>query len=507
MPDEHPGSRLSSATGVVVAFFVTALLPRATWPLVDPDVWWHIRAGESVLSSRTVPRVDTWSIAGAGHPWTSQDWLANLGMALGYRLGPWGETLLSLLFAILAVTAFAVLWQAMADRQPTIGWLSRVVWLSAGLLLAGPTLGVRVQVLDLLMSALVVAHVWAYTVRPRRRYLLGLVLIAVAWVNLHAGWPLLFLVGGASVVGELVDGRLRPDLQPRPLAPGAVGWLAGTLVVCAAVLALNPNGIDIYRYPLDTLGLGTLKAAIGEWQPASLDNLFGWLLLWFVLLGVAPTFLFAWRRLRLADALLLAGLTAMSVLAIRFLLVLGPVGGSIVAVTLGPQISETSWGRRAAPTLERMSRPRRSAFLAVLMGLLVISGAGLSLLRALPPSQAAEISAVQPVEAVAWLQAHPQGSRIFNMYEWGGYIGLKIPETPVFIDGRADVYGDQAIAEYVRTIGLEIDPQTTLGKYGIDHVLFPANSALGRWLDSSEVWSRAYGDDVAAVWVRRPPSA
>ena len=288
----------------------------------------------------------------------------------------------------------------------------------------------------------------------------------------------------------------------RPLAPSAVVWLAGTLVVCAAVLVLNPNGIDIYRYPLDTLGLGTLKAAIGEWQPASLDNLFGWLLLGFVLLGVAPTFLFAWRRLRLADALVLAGLTVMSVLAIRFLLVLGPVGGSIVALNLGPVISEGSWGRMAAPTLERMSRPRRSAVLVVLMGLLVISGVGLAVLRSLPPSQDAEISAVQPVEAVAWLQAHPHGSRIFNQYEWGGYIGLKMPQELVFIDGRADVYGDAVIAEYVRTIGLAIDPQTTFDRYRIDHVVFPPDTPLGQWLDRQSGWSRAFTGAGQAVWIR-----
>ena len=272
--------------------------------------------------------------------------------------------------------------------------------------------------------------------------------------------------------------------------------------MCAAALALNPNGIDIYRYPLDTLGLGTLKAAIGEWQPARLDNLFGWLLLGFVVLGVAPTFLLAWRRLRLADALVLAGLTVMSVLAIRFLLVLGPVGGSIVALNLGPILSESRMGRGWGPILARLATPRRSPVLVGLFWFLVVAGAGLSLLRASPPSQAAEIAAVQPVEAVAWLQAHPQGSRIFNEYEWGGYIGLKMPEDPIFIDGRADVYGDQAIAEYVRTIGLEIDPQTTFEKYRIDHVLFPPDTPLGRWLDGQASWRRVFTAAGQAVWAR-----
>ena len=451
--------------------------------------------------------MDTWSLTAAGRPWTSQDWLANVLMALGERLSPWGETLLSLGFAALAVAAFGILWRAMSARAPRIGWLSRVIWLSAGLVLAGPTLGVRVQVFDLLMTALVVGVVWSYTAHPRNLLLVALPLIALAWVNLHAGWPLLFLVGGATLVGELVDGRLRPNLRPAPLEPRRVGALAVALVVAAIALVANPNGIGIYRYPLDTLGLGTLKAAIGEWQPARLDNLFGWLLLGFVLLGVAPTFLLAWRRLRLADALVLAGLTVMSVLAIRFLLVLGPVGGAIVALNLGPVISESRLGRRTAPTLERMSRPRRSAVLAILLALLVLSGVGLAVLRSVPASQDAEIAAVQPVDAVAWLRAHPQGSRIFNQYEWGGYIGLKMPGDPIFIDGRADVYGDAIIAEYVRTIGLEINPQTTFDNYRIDHILFPPDSPLGRWLDASGTWQRVYGDTTAAIWVRRPVAA
>jgi hypothetical protein len=58
---------------VPLAFFAVALLPRATWALIDPDVWWHIRAGEQVLQAGKVASVDTWSLTAAGQPWTSQD--------------------------------------------------------------------------------------------------------------------------------------------------------------------------------------------------------------------------------------------------------------------------------------------------------------------------------------------------------------------------------------------------------------------------------------------------
>src|ERR1700674_550204 len=160
-----------AAAAAIVGFFAAAVLPRATWPLIDGAVWWPIRAGEQVLQTGAVSHVDTWSIVGAGRAWTSQDWLANVLLAAGNSLGPWGQTLLSFLFGAITVLAFWILWRAIALREPQIGWASRIVWLSIGLALAGPVMGVRVQVLDLLMAVLVIWICWRYLVDPRRRWL------------------------------------------------------------------------------------------------------------------------------------------------------------------------------------------------------------------------------------------------------------------------------------------------------------------------------------------------
>ncbi|MEO8245847.1 MAG: hypothetical protein ABI622_01885 [Chloroflexota bacterium] len=491
--------RLSGSSLAILAFFVAALLPRATWPLVDPDVWWHIRAGQTTLGTGRVPDVDTWSLTAAGNPWTSQDWLANVVLAMGHGLGTWGDTTLSALFALVAVAAFWLLWRAMRIRSPQIGWLSRVTWLSVGLVLAGPTLGVRVQVFDLLLAALVILVLWSFLADRRRTWLVGLPVIAVAWVNLHAGWPLLLLLGGAVLIGEATDRvsrRRAAALEPRELA-----WLGGALLVSVGALVVNPNTLQIYRYPFDTLALGTLKAAVGEWQPARFDSLFGWLWLGFVLGAVIPTIAWRWRSIPLADALILLGLTAMAGMAVRFLLVLGPIGGAIVAIHLAPAIGATGLGRAMAPHLGRLGRPRTGLAYPVVAALLLALGLGLAALRASPVSQAAEVAVEQPAAALDWILDHDPGKRVFNRYEWGGYLGLRRPATPIYIDGRADVYGDGVIAEYVRTIGLTVDPQTTFDRYGIDHVLFPADTPLGGWLDASGSWERAYHDDVATIWV------
>ena len=218
-------------------------------------------------------------------------------------------------------------------------------------------MGVRVQVLDLLMTTLVVWICWRYLVDPRRRWLVGLPLVAALWANLHAGWPLLFLIGGATLGGEALDRLLRRRLEPAPLTWAQLRDLGLALLAAGAALSLNPNGIGLYAYPFDTVGITALSRYVMEWFPATLDTLFGQLLAGFVVVGVLPTLIFGRRRLRTADALVLLGLTVLAFRAIRFLLLVGPIGGAIVAVALAPLIAETALGRRAAPTLARLSQP------------------------------------------------------------------------------------------------------------------------------------------------------
>lgn len=496
-----------AAAAAVAGFFAAAVLPRSTWPLIDGDVWWHIRAGEEVLRTGAVPSVDTWSIVGAGRPWTSQDWGANVLLAAGNSMGPWGQTALSFLFGAIAVLSFWILWRAIALRNPGTGWVSRIVWLSVGLVLAGPVMGVRVQVLDLLMAAAVVWICWRYLADPRRRWLVGLPLVAAVWANLHAGWVLLFLIVGAVLVGETVDRLLKRDL----IGPPALDWaqlrdLALALIAAAGALIFNPNGAALYGYPFYTVGMTSLNRYVMEWFPASLDTLFGRLLTGFAVVAVLPTLLLGRRRLRTADALILIGLTVMAYQAIRFLLIVGPIGGAIVAVVLSPILSDTRLGRRSAPVLARLSAPatrgrgRANAGLALL---LVVLGVGVSIVRVDPSAQAAEIARVLPAQAVTWLDQHDPGTRIFNRYEWGGYIGQHRPQQLVFMDGRADVYGDELLKMYVSIIGVHGDPEVLFDRYRIDYAVFPPDTPLARWFDASSLWQRVYADATAAIWVRR----
>jgi hypothetical protein len=112
-----------------------------------------------------------------------------------------------------------------------------------------------------------------------------------------------------------------------------------------------------------------------------------------------------------------------------------------------------------------------------------------------------------PADAVAFLQTHPAG-RIFNHYDWGGYLIWRLyPGTPVFIDGRADLYGKELLDQFAHTYQFAGAWQQTLQNWSIDTVLVPADSALASGLRISPGWTVSYADSQAIVLTAGPRRA
>src|SRR5215813_6239758 len=60
---------------LALAFTLPGLLFLRNFYMTDPDFGWHLKAGEWILSHRTVPFADPFSIFGAGKPWYDYSWL------------------------------------------------------------------------------------------------------------------------------------------------------------------------------------------------------------------------------------------------------------------------------------------------------------------------------------------------------------------------------------------------------------------------------------------------
>jgi hypothetical protein len=93
---------------------------------------------------------------------------------------------------------------------------------------------------------------------------------------------------------------------------------------------------------------------------------------------------------------------------------------------------------------------------------------------------------------------------MFNKYSWGGYLIYAMdPPQKVFIDGRADMYGEEIFGDYQKIASLDKEAQELLDRYQIDWILFPTDSALVRFLKATQDWQETYSDGAASILVRR----
>jgi hypothetical protein len=106
-----------------------------------------------------------------------------------------------------------------------------------------------------------------------------------------------------------------------------------------------------------------------------------------------------------------------------------------------------------------------------------------------------------PKAAINWIAInHPKGN-LFNSYNWGGYIIWRLyPQYQVYIDGRADVYGDSFINSYVNVYRAKPGWEQTLDSYSINLVLIDPGSPLAFALSQSLGWKMVYEDELSVVY-------
>jgi hypothetical protein len=89
---------------------------------------------------------------------------------------------------------------------------------------------------------------------------------------------------------------------------------------------------------------------------------------------------------------------------------------------------------------------------------------------------------------------------MYNSYNWGGYLIWR--GYRVFIDGRADVYLDDFMDEYVLAYQMRGDWRRPLDRYDVDYILIETGASFDSLLEASDEWVSVYRDDLAVVYVR-----
>src|SRR5258708_23347536 len=90
---------VSSMPAMLGALLVSAVFLLKRSFFVDPDMWWHLKTGELILSTHRWATTDPYSYTSAGAPWLASEWLGEVLLTAAYRLG-WRQGLEALLIVL-----------------------------------------------------------------------------------------------------------------------------------------------------------------------------------------------------------------------------------------------------------------------------------------------------------------------------------------------------------------------------------------------------------------------
>jgi hypothetical protein len=496
---------LALAAFLVTLFYCLFLFAGYQKLFRDSDAGWHIRAGESILATRSLPHADTYSFTRAGQPWFAWEWGSDVLMGAAYEAAGLGGV--AFVYA-LAIGASVWLWFR-------LNWAMEGNFLIA-CLFAAPMLSTtnihwlaRPHVLSwlFLLTAIIAAEKVAQGISaPRSGYFLAAGAFTALWANVHASFffaPLICVIYAAGHAARPLIWNLDTTAELRKAR-----WFAVAAIVCTAASLANPYGWQLHRHLFTYLGDSDLMARIGEFQSFNFHAEGAFqiaLTLGLAMLGAA----LALGQMQLSRFLLASALTFAALRSARGLPLVGlallPIANAAITRAL-----------ESAKNLRPAFRRSIDSFLAYSNGLRAIdsqfSGLALAPVAALLLIIALRIPAIAaqtgfppdqfPVAAAAEVEKLPAEARILAPDKFGGYLIYRFHGSrKVFFDGRSDLYGSEFLKQYARLTQLRPGWRMQLDEFGFTHALLPNDYSLVQALEALG-WRPLYRDGTATLLAR-----
>lgn len=464
--------------------------------LKDADTGYHIRAGEFILNTLSVPKTDIFSHVSPPLPWTAHEWLSEVIMAVVHK--DLGLTGVVIFFSFLIAAVYYLFFKTLRTDKGNIIFatlLTSLVVLSSQFHWMA-----RPHIFSLLLTVIWyrLLDSYQYTDKQCLYFLPPLMFL---WVNLHGGFMFGFMLLGVYLLGNVLtffftpgDGRNRQREKVKSLAITSIG--------CLIVALINPYGYHILLFPFKLASDRFLMDNIGEFLS---PNFHGWMPFRYLLFLTIGMFGISKAQLNFIELILIIGLTHMALYSARYIPLFAIIATPILLRQAELMLDSTheaciDFFKRRSQGMARIDASSKShiwPILAVLAVCFFTASGNISY----------EFDEkLKPVKAVEFLKKENLQGNMFNNDEFGDYIIYTAwPKYKVFFDGRSDMYGSSRIKEYLRVTNVKPGWEKIIEKYDIEWIIFDANSPLSMYLFERNEWRLIYADEVANIFVKNIP--
>jgi hypothetical protein len=491
--DRLPPTPVPESRSVALGWWLAAILTCWSFgftTMQGSDLWWHLAGGRWIAKSRTLHFTDPFSFTCHGRPWFHPEWLSDVIFYTWARL--FSEAALVWWKWGILVATFGLLFRLLRQICGRSG--SAYLAVIAAIAVGAPFFDIRPQLYTFLGFVVVLSFAL-----PLSRRLWILPLVFMLWANLHSG----FLLGLITIVTVLAISFFYGE------APRRAAYLA---LACLLACFVNGNRSEALLWPIrfaQDSQSPFLRIAewLPPWEPGGIrSSLYYPSIAAFAVSLLVVMASGAYRRQpRLTLSSVAIGLVTLvlSIRSRRFI----PLFGISQSLLLAPALTVifSSLGRRIVRALPRLDRPR---VWQIALPVAATVWGGLQL-APFPLSRNAFLFLTAqdsfPVEAMNLVEANHLEGKLFNYYNWGGYVDWRTEgHLQVFIDGRAGtVFDEKTYRQYLRVLGLQDRWEDVVWASGADFVLWPqhAPQQIDR-LRKSGRWRPLYSDHVATLLAR-----
>jgi hypothetical protein len=457
----------------------------------DGDLPRHLLLGRLIRETRSVPLTDTFSFRTEGLPSVPHEWLSQVALSIvNDVLGLGGIILLT---ALIVIATWAIIFHETERRGSRLFIRLFVVALGIGVNMIHVL--PRPHLFTFLFTAIWVAALERINGnKPRLWWLLPLLM--VLWVNMHGMFILGMMIWGIYLLGSFLE---NPSREWFSKSSTRSMLFAGSASLLATFF--SPNGIKIWEAIVSLGSNSYITSRIPEYQSADFHNPATWP---FILLLILTIIGFARRGSKTSwiDILLAVSFAAIALYTSRMIPLFAIVAVPITARTLSDWINvEFSQSRFLVvesniTDMNSISNGGIWVFvLAIAVALLFYSGTPID---AQGKGNRFD-NGFFPVQAVDWLNSHPQSGHMFNEFDWGGYLLLKLkPRQQIFMDGHTHIYGEALTREYETVVTLGKDWEKIFDKYQIEWAILRGSAPIAGALEKLG-WEILYQDDTAVI--------
>lgn len=468
---------------IFLLFFFLFLIP-----VRDTDFGWHLRCGQEILESGQLCQMNHFTTLLDGYQWHSPAQGYQILLFLTFKY--FGFVGIAFLYALTTAAVFTFLIKSLG-RNLVVDTLIMLIgiWFAWSTLNIGP----RSQILSVYFLLIFLSIIkWSQS-RPKLLYFLPI--LTIIWSNSHSG----FFLGPIIVLFLTIDTLIKYFLKIASAKYLVTISILTSLTFVASLV--NPYGFQIYGEVLRH-GRVAMNTLIAEWVSPQV---------WQIFLTLSVTVWLsnkAWARKDFFSVLLLAFSAYLTVLARRNLPIF-----SVVAI----YATLSSLTENFDPSL--IKNPiQKMWFVAGAVAVIFLAT------KNIPPILAfndgiycQKALVVLPCGGVGFMLTQKPG-RIFNAYEWGGYLIWKLPKFKIFVDGRMpswDTTSESSLPQnwrgkspytiYIETLQAQSGWEEILKNYQTDYVMIQKRSYLDLVLIENQEkygFKNIYTDDYASIYKR-----